>query len=229
MSFMYRNGSGELTQWPEHIFGREELYKLEEFLNSRSVIPLIDAARSGVRDDTIAVRHDVDHSISWAYKFAKWEFSRGYRSSYYVLHTAWYYETDLPKTMSYAREIQYMGHEVGFHNDSVGLTKKQLGSQYKASVAARCMINELDRWREKGFPMLGCADHGSGHGELVNQFWKEYVPQDFGFVYEAYQLMRGNNYISDNQGIWRAPLQHVEGKQTHMLVHPCHWDLDGKA
>src|SRR4051812_48944821 len=43
------------------------------------------------RDGLVALRHDVDHDLENAVRFAALERQHGLRSSYYVLHTDWYY------------------------------------------------------------------------------------------------------------------------------------------
>jgi hypothetical protein len=51
-------------------------------------VPMEDVARR-TRHTTIGLRHDCDagHSLATAVKMAEWEAERGYRSTYYILHT----------------------------------------------------------------------------------------------------------------------------------------------
>lgn len=225
-TFVYENSSGQLVNWPRHSFSGLDLSILDQFLIHKRVKSLIDVVHNLGGPGTVAMRHDVDHSIEHAIKFAQWEHKRGYRSTYFILHTAWYYK-DWQKTVRLAKEIEALGHEIGFHNDSIGVAVRTgaEGAGTITEVAKTVIFHELERWVDVGFEIRGCADHGGGYPDLQTTFWTYHIPQDFGFEYEAYRLMAGQNYISDNRGKWNAPLQVVEGKQTHMLVHPCHWPL----
>lgn len=225
-TFVYENSSGQLVDWPRHSFSTLDLNILDQFLKDKDVVPLFDIVDDEPDPLCVAMRHDVDHSIEHALKFAQWEHARGYRSTYFVLHTAWYYRNDWQKTVHYAKAIQAHGHEIGFHNDSIGEALRRNGNTEAGALAKEIIYDELEKWVEAGFDMRGIADHGGGYPELQAYFWEKYQPRDFGFEYEAYQLMAGQNYISDNRGKWNAPLQVIEGKQTHMLVHPCHWPLN---
>lgn len=88
---------------------------------------LLDLARdaTGESGRIIALRHDVDFDVENALKLARWESARGFRASYYLLHTGWYWRVvgaSLSKQMvDAAMEMQDLGHEVGLHNDAISV------------------------------------------------------------------------------------------------------------
>jgi hypothetical protein len=205
-------------------FTDEDLEELNEFLQTATkVVPYTDVVRGYAPPGSIAMRHDIDHSLSKAHAFAMWEHDRGYKSSYYVLTTAPYwtkYETHEEEFILLNSMIE-MGHEVGFHNDCMnapgvdGNPDKALGYllQQRKYIHDHITPNYL---------MTGVADHG-GAPHTNGELWEHYPPEAAGFEYEAYQLQKtANTYISDNQGTWRSPLVHA---QTYMLVHPTWWPV----
>jgi len=201
------------------VFVKENLYELADFLLAApATIPYIEVSRNQSPAGSIALRHDVDHSILQALAFARWEESYDFRSTYYVLPTADYW-TDKVVLYECINEIVSLGHEIGLHNDALCYTN---GDVVEAA-------NQIILWRQEimeninfHYSILGIADHG-GAPHTNGDIWDHYTPEALGFEYEAYQLQRSaNTLISDNQGRWRAPLKHA---QTFMLVHPIHWPI----
>lgn len=206
-------------------FRKEDLDALERFLEGRKVVPLIEAANGYPYD--VAMRHDVDHDIHKALRFAAWESERGTRSTYFILHTAPYW-SDKALVPKVAHEMEAMGHEVGIHHDAAGEAARRLGKKADErdldELACNILANSIGWLRATGLTIKGAAAHGSGDADNV-AFIERATPEQFGLVYEAYVLMRGTNYISDNHGYWRSPLEHVDGKPAHVLVHPEHWPV----
>lgn len=236
----YRSNSGEMRDGYPHAFGLDDLASFDAFLGqSSAVVPLRDAGTSPV--GAIALRHDVDHNLDHALLFAEWEHERGYRATYFVLHTAWYYtEPDLEEKL---HRLVELGHEVGLHHDAMAEAWRQgYSSPVDGSVlpignstaAWVIMQTELTRLRDFGLDVVGVSAHGSElwkSNGVTNAFlWADgYVPADFGLQYEAYHLHRTAHYISDNRGGWSSPLTIEPGRQTHILTHPCHWALEELA
>lgn len=228
---------GQWIDYP-HSFGPRDLDKLAAFLDSSDgTITLREAAAGNHDPRKVAVRHDIDHNIEHAAKLADWEAAHGFRSTYYVLHTAWYYHDEPDETKACALHIQSLGHEVGIHNDTVGATWRSDDTQIEGStvpagncyLAAQLMRRELTRLRSWGLEITGSAAHGTPlwreHGITNNDLWAVgYRPEDFGLEYEAYHLRRRQHYISDNHGKWTEPLQ-PHPHQLQLLTHPCHWNL----
>lgn len=213
------NRAGRLLQYPQS-FSLNDLEDLGDFLSRRGTCSMRDR---DVHPEKIAVRHDVDHSIEHAAKFAEWEFRNGFQSTYFLLHSAGYWMNDYARTMETAQYIADMGHEIGIHNDAISESYIVQPGGGSLSLACRILQESIGELRDDGFNVVGCADHGGVHNNTA--MWIECDLSSFGLEYEAYQAHRTANYISDNRGTWRAPLEHVPSKQTHVLIHPCHWRL----
>lgn len=76
--------------------------------------PKIGEDKKGERK--IYLRHDIDGKIENSVRMARIEAAMGIRSTYFVLNTASYWEYDITNEL---REIQDLGHEIGWHNDAV--------------------------------------------------------------------------------------------------------------
>lgn len=90
---------------------------------------------------------------------ARWEAERGWRSTYFVLHTEWYWGTRGPREPSAyvlraLDEIAGLGHEIGIHNNAVAAALRT--GQAPASILA----DVLDGLRSHGFTITGTAAHG---------------------------------------------------------------------
>jgi hypothetical protein len=188
------------------IVGHRRLLTLSEFA-------------AGERDEAdICVRHDVDNDLPWALAFARWEAEQGIRATYFILPTAPYWlSAHLPSLA-----IQALGHEVGVHNDALVACE---GNVEGALNKLRDWGDEMRSW---GIDVRGIADHGGSETINNTDLWRvhNHAPTAAGYEYEAYLChQQGANYISDNQGLLRAPLADRPGRQTHILQHPCHWEL----
>src|SRR5437016_12309970 len=96
----------------ERRFTYAEYARFLDRLGGRDVVPLRELAR-GAGD--LALRHDVDSRLDSALRLARLEHERGLRATYFVLHTAPYWDRD--DLVARVRDLQELGHEVGFHND----------------------------------------------------------------------------------------------------------------
>ena len=217
----------------------------ERFLDrlaDRDVVLMRDFARG---HGDLALRHDVDSRLESALELARRENDRGLHATYFVLHTAPYWiRTDLLERL---RELQSLGHEIGFHNDLVTLERVQ---DVNIETYAR---QELDRLRNGGIEIVGAAAHGSPwchrlgfHNNYAFAGWDEPLegfpshtvkhkldPEGLGLEYEAYHVPR-DDYFSDSSfvdGRRQHPvdLELAAGRRTVILVHPCHWDWSGFA
>jgi hypothetical protein len=217
----------------------------ESFLDrlaGRDVVPLREFAAG--QGDT-ALRHDVDDRLDSALELARREHARGLRATYFVLHTASYYgRTDLVDRL---RELQTLGHEVGWHNDLVTL------ALVHGVDPGTYLPRELERLRAGGIDVVGVSAHGSPwchrlgfHNDYAFSDLPQPIPgfptrfepigtlADFGFDYDAYSLGE-DAYFSDSRfddGRRRAhprdfPL--VTGTRAILLTHPDHWDASFPA
>ncbi len=181
-----------------------------------------------VSDKRVAIiRHDIDHDIDTAVNIAKWENERGIRSTFCVLHSAWYYgaltkdgylrDKDMVPKL---REIQDLGHEINLHNNLVAVGLRD------GHDPATLLRSELDFMRGAGIQIDGTSGHGDAlcreldftnleifagrawdssggdravthNGQTVHMGSLDMA--DFGLSYEAYDLPR-DVYVTDSGG-----------------------------
>jgi hypothetical protein len=194
--------------------------------------------------DFIGLRHDCDNVIEPAVHMAEWEAARGYRSTYFILHTAPYWH-DEPLLRASLERIAELGHEIGIHSNAV------VESVRTGAPPAEILSRAIEELRGYGFTITGTVAHGDpgcydgrGRVRLVNdEMWAECVrdtraPERFGFIpiplaalgleYDANWLPRGK-YLSDSGGQWSAPGFDAVAAgfpydgQLHVLQHPDWW------
>jgi hypothetical protein len=231
-----------LFPWTERRFTYAEYDRFLDRLGGREVVALRELARG---DGDLALRHDVDSRLDSALDLAAHEHARGLRATYFVLHTAPYWDDD--DVVPRVRRLQELGHEIGFHNDLVTVERVHGGD-------ARAVLEDaLARLREGGIEVVGAAAHGSPwchrpgyHNNYVFAGWDEPVPgfpstevpqkldpAEFGLEYEAYHVPH-DVYFSDSSFVdgrraHPADLALEPGRRTIVLVHPCHWDASVAA
>jgi hypothetical protein len=84
-----------------------------------NVIPMRDVYVGNTEPTNIAVRHDVDDnedSLATAVEMAAWEKDRGYRTTYFLLHSASYWTSEISMVAKY---LNALGHEVGIHCNAI--------------------------------------------------------------------------------------------------------------
>lgn len=101
-------------------FGKADLDRLDLLLRSaRAVVSMQEVHAGNERSDVIGMRHDVDgaHALDIAVRMAWWEAERGYRSTYFILHSSPYFVR--PDTPAKLARIAGCGHEIGFHTNAI--------------------------------------------------------------------------------------------------------------
>lgn len=229
-----RAADGQIVEGYRHSFDAGDLRDLAQFLDAGLVVPV----RQAGTPDAVVLRHDVDHNLEHALRFARWEAQRGIRATYYVLPTAWYW--DEPETPALIRGIAALGHEIGIHQDAVaeawrrGFREAVDGSAVPAGncdAAAAILAEQLAAVRAMGVEVVGTSSHGTplwSEAGIANCFlWAAgYSAADFGLEYaDAYHLHRKARYISDNRGRWSSPLRRDQDRGTHLLIHWAHWPI----
>lgn len=146
--------------------------KYEDFLKKisdtslYSVLPLNEFRKTFHNNKIIiGLRHDVDNSLSHAFNFSDVEYRNGFRSTYFILHTASYYLENAwnmgihsENIIPVLKQMQDERHfEIGWHNDLVTL---QVIYNIDPSSFLR---NELTWLRLKGIKVNGTASHGSNY------------------------------------------------------------------
>lgn len=159
-------------------------------------------------------RHDVDHDIDNAVRFARAEAERSIKSCYLILHTARYfdYSDHLAECIA---EIYHLGHEVGFHNNA-------LANYLKTGKDPEKEIREsLDFIRGSGVPVTGTVPHGDPlcmrSGFMNSDIWEPnkygitLSLEDFGLKHiYAFQFI---HFLGDGGGGWNGVIRtdyHVE-------------------
>jgi hypothetical protein len=113
----------------------------------------------------IGLRHDVDIDLNIAFQFSETESKLGFRSTYYILHTAPYYLANATNMAIHSENIipvlkkmQNERHfEIGWHNDLVTLQ-----AVYNINPVT-FLSNELSWLRSNGINIYGSASHGSNY------------------------------------------------------------------
>lgn len=230
---------------PQAPFQVDDLQELEELLEqATAVVPMCQVA-DGVTDHRmIGMRHDVDNDIAPAVQMAEWEAERGYHSTYFILHTAPYWQQK--ETLKAALEaISDCGHEIGFHLNAITAAIETGGDPI---LIAQDAVNEL---RSYGYAVRGVVAHGDRacyeHHFVNDELFTESARPEYGppqriiggvklwpvsrrrlhFDYDPNWLPR-RQYLSDSGGHWSQPFAYVEHEfpfdgQLHMLVHPDWW------
>jgi len=118
----------------------------------------------------IGLRHDVDLDLNLAYKFSSIESDLGFRSTYFILHSAPYYlknannmEVHNEEIIPILKSMQDEKHfEIGWHNDLVTL-------QVIYNInPVNYFHKELDWLRSNGLNIYGTAAHGSNNAKTYH-------------------------------------------------------------
>jgi hypothetical protein len=224
----------------------DDLSDLDDRLLSRAsaVVPMREIAAGNTDPTVLGLRHDVDNFIAPAVAMAEWEAERGYRSTYFILPTAGYWQEK--ETLQAALEvISECGHEIGYHLNAI-TTAIETGRDPVEIVEET--VAEL---RGYGHTVTGVVAHGDNacykHNFINDEIFIEsprpkYGAPDrlvggvrlapvsrayFGFAYDPNWLKRAE-YLSDSSGVWSRPFDEVAAGfpyqgQLHMLVHPDWW------
>jgi hypothetical protein len=153
------------SPWRDRAFLHERYEKLLQALADASrfhVVPLRELRGASSDRVIVGLRHDVDDRLQSALDLARLEHEHGLRATYFILHTAPYYgrlawqRANHDETLVQSlRELQDLGHEVGWHNDLVTL-------QCVYDLEPRTYLaGELAWLRGEGVDVVGCASHGS--------------------------------------------------------------------
>jgi hypothetical protein len=216
-------------------FGRRDKYFRNEY--AKLLDPYRDLANltwheaalgeTGAGSDILIVRHDVDHDYESALRMARWEQKEGIRSTYCILHSAWYYGWIVDGRIRHSTEmleccieLQALGHEISFHNNVVAVSLLEGLDPYAL------LEEELWFLRSHGIRVTGSATHGDKLCHELNfrnfELFRECVYESrggerrvshlgnsvdlgrvsmarFGLIYEAYDLPR-DVYITDSGG-----------------------------
>lgn len=221
-------------------FSPSDLGDLGYFLARANVCRMDDVRYVLDQPRIIGMRHDCDNVIAPAVHMAEWEHERGIRSTYYILHTAPYWN-DKMLLRSCLEAIAQLGHEIGIHNDAITVhletgrdpadvlheaidELRRYGHTIRSTVAhghARCAV---DRYvNDEMFGECRRADYGDVERLGITPISLAALDLDF----DANWIGRGD-YLSDSGGKWSQPWDEVTSAwpgrgQLHMLIHPDWW------
>lgn len=151
-------------------FQADDLAEMDDrLLAEASAVVAMEDVHDGHRDPrSIGLRHDVDagHALGTAVRIAEWEADRGYRSTFYILHTSPYWNA--PGFVAKLDRIAELGHEIGIHTNALA---ESLRTGEDPDLILEGAISEL---RAYGFRIRGVAGHGDpfcnrdrGEGEVT--------------------------------------------------------------
>ena len=188
---------------------------------------------------TLVLRHDVDSLPDKALEMARIEDKFGIHSTYFFRVFSNEYNIYGYDTMCIIKELEKMGHEVGYHAEP-------------KDVAVACHIDAQDAyWLGKqalelllGHPVNGAASHREATGNNnLTEFFAYYTPEQLGLKYEADSpslgLFNSACYLTDGyEWYWRRfehgtltndtrcackILEEVQPPLLYCLIHPNNW------
>jgi hypothetical protein len=229
-------------------FQRDDLNELNDLYSRASVMPMVHLLdprlSSGFFNRVLGLRHDVDNFLEPAVQMAEWESDRGYLSTYFILHTAPYWD-DKDQLQRGLERIAECGHEIGFHVNAITAAIETGGDPLEILERDVCEL------RGYGYDVRGVVAHGDNacyrYGFVNDELFTESARPDygapdrivggvklnpvsrttFGFDYDPNWLPRAE-YLSDSGGRWSRPFAPVAAGfpydgQLHLLVHPDWW------
>ena len=165
----------------------------------------------------LCIRHDVDHDIEKALQIADFERNHGISSTYFLLHTAKYFQDNKLLRKSCDR-LTRLGHSIGFHNNA--LTEWFLHSR----PISFTVNNALNVLRYNGHQIDFTASHGSREGRELGfcnfEIWKECKKKKVlnnpqvslkDVNLEEVYFMPFNFYLSESGSKWRGGIPNGSG------------------
>lgn len=140
----------------------------------------------------IILRHDVDDRKMNSLLFAKMQQQKGIKGTYYFRMVPESYNEDV------IREIESMGHEIGYHYEDMDFAR---GNK---DEALKFFEKHLEKLRSIATIDTVCM-HGSPKSEYDNKdVWKKYDYKEYGIIGEPYFDMDFETiyYITDTGRMW---------------------------
>lgn len=138
-------------------FTRDDLDELGEFFETTDDVVSMREVFAGNRSPrVVGLRHDVDNhsqALDTAVALARWEAEHGWRSTYFLLHTARYWKDG--RWRQAAETIADLGHEIGLHVDALAQALVHGGNPHEIVSEA------LAEMRAEGLSVIGVVGHGN--------------------------------------------------------------------
>jgi hypothetical protein len=158
-----------------------------------SILDYYEAKVHGrLKDRLMIMRHDVDADASNALAMAKIDAAHGIRSTFYFRMKRHIFKPMIVK------QIQMLGHEIGYHYEVLSDTKGDF------KKAGKLFARHLHMFR-KIVPVRTACMHGRSLSKINNlDFFKHYRLQSFGLVAEPYLSIDYSDkyYLSDTGLCW---------------------------
>ena len=166
-------------------------------------VPLVDFANIKPTDDSFFIlRHDVEFSVEKAYEMAKIEHdSLGVKSSYFFQIRNYTYNVLAFKNIELIKKIQAMGHSIGLHANTGGLTNiMDIIALVKQDVAILQRVLDM--------PVDRFSFHRPSHDVLKQNIKIEglinaYDPLFFHFYNHEPPQCLNVHYFSDSEHQWK--------------------------
>lgn len=161
-------------------------------------------------------RHDIDFSVNRALRCAEEEHRVGVLATYFINPTSSFYNPFEATQAKLIRNIVALGHRIGLHFDSNGVSPSGLDAGIRSQRQALEDVCGVD--------VEAVSFHNPKPEHLAND------AESYGGLMNAYSrtLMQGVTYSSDSNGYWRhRPLIDVLNdasvSRLQVLTHPGWW------
>jgi len=189
-----------------------DTYILSSAVNTKTFKQYI----SSPKEKATLLRHDVDMDIDRALDMAIFESKRGVYSTYFLLHTAKYFNYSKEFAQK-CKKIVSLGHDIGLHNNALTV-------YFKRKKDIRRMLEmPLKFLRDNGIDVVGTSAHGVKacytRGYFNYEIWKEFDPKrnegklkvpihkiglhSLGLIYDA-SFVDFDFYLSDSGDTWNG-------------------------
>jgi hypothetical protein len=162
----------------------------------------------------IYLRHDMDSQIQRSLSMAEYEAKQGIVATYFALSFTDYWHK--PETFKLLREIQEMGHEIGWHQ-SLLADFIEGGINITWDLMDETTRAILRKFEREGINIRGTSPHGSNatakyglnswqlwdHFEMPYRNYPTICLYDYYLTYEAMGVYR-DNYLSDSGNEWHG-------------------------
>jgi len=170
-------------------------------------------------EKTVILRHDIDFSLEKTIEFARLEYNKGIKSTYFVLLSTDFYNIFSKKSYRILKEIKDMGHDIGLHFDE---------KRYEI-----CDLKALEFWVNKEISYLESVLDCSVSIVSMHRPSKWILENDIKFekIINTYSktFLGEFKYLSDSRMYWREDvIRIIESEQydkLHILTHPFWYSL----
>lgn len=171
-------------------FTLEKYEELLQALEGFRTFTVLSYLEESPKSDFVILRHDVDRKPMNALRMAELENRRGIKSTYYFRFTKGVFNPEIIK------KIHGLGHEVGYHYETLSKTK----GDYEEAL--KIFEYQLNGFREI-CEVKTIAMHGSPLSKYDNRdLWNRYDFKHLDIIGDASISIKAINYFSDTGRTW---------------------------